>query len=122
MLALLLTCCLAVVPAACVNPSRPPAASVPPSRPASVDLAEGGIEGRVTDASGNPIAGAAVTIETAEFSGTATTTTDGEFRASGVSGEFVITVAMLGYRSAVRRVVVAPGQLVTVELILEPEG
>ncbi len=117
LVAILLAACDGEQPTATPGgPSPSPAAS--PA--ASVDISAGGIEGLVVDPEGNPLADIIITIQTSEFVGDARTTEEGRFSALGVSGEFIITAASLGYRNATQRVHVEPGELVEVTLTMEP--
>jgi hypothetical protein len=111
---------LAGIVAAC--DTSPPLRASPMSPAASVDVEEGGIEGIVVDPEGNPVADAIVTIETVSggFYGTTRTAPDGTFFTRGVSGDFIITINDLDYQPEIRRVAVEPGQLVTVEITLQP--
>jgi hypothetical protein len=111
---------LGVLLAACTAGPSPTPSPVPPSP--ALDTLAGGIEGTVTDTDGAPIEGAVVQLEQGSFYGTATTSAEGAFRTLGVHGTFVITVRHVGYEFAIRRVEVAPGQLVQVDFTLEPSA
>jgi hypothetical protein len=107
----------ALLGACTAEPSPSPTSAAPGP---SVDPMAGGIQGTVTDAEGAPIEGAVVQLEQGSFYGTATTSAEGEFRSMGVHGTFLITVRHIDYDPAIRRVEVAPGQLVQVDFTLEP--
>jgi hypothetical protein len=85
------------------------------------EVADGGINGRVVDAEGNPLNDIFIFIQTADgFRGTTRTGEDGTFTAPGVSGEFQITTTDIDYAEVVRDVTVPCGELVDVELVLTP--
>ena len=85
------------------------------------EAAEGGINGSVVDAEGNPLNDIFIFIQTADgFRGTTRTGEDGAFTALGVSGEFQITTTDIDYAEVVRDVTVPCGELVDVELVLTP--
>ena len=85
------------------------------------EVAEGGINGSVVDADGNPLNDIFIFIQTADgFRGTTRTGEDGVFTAPGVSGEFQITTTDIDYAEVVRDVTVPCGELVDVELVLTP--
>ena len=105
--------------------SAPPSAS-PTSPPSSgacgpEEVADGGINGIVVDAEGNPLNDIFIFIQTPDgFRGTTRTEEDGVFTAPGVSGEFQITTTDIDYAEVVREVTVPCGELVDVELVLTP--
>ncbi len=120
--AVLLLLVLAI--AACDLSAPPSAGSVPP---ASSELcgpdraAEGGIDGIVVDAEGDPLNDIFIFIQTVDgFRGTTRTGEDGRFTAPGVSGEFQITTTDIDYAELVQNVTVPCGELVDVELVLTP--
>ena len=85
------------------------------------EAADGGINGSVVDAEGNPLNDIFIFIQTADgFRGTTRTGEDGAFTALGVSGEFQITTTDIDYAEVVRDVTVPCGELVDVELVLTP--
>jgi Carboxypeptidase regulatory-like domain len=86
------------------------------------DLEASGIEGRVVDEEGNPLNDIAILIETPNFHGDTRTGEEGVFTAPGVTGEFVITTIDIDYQEVTRRVTVACGETVDVELVLTPVG
>jgi hypothetical protein len=116
----LAVCLVALVALLAACDTAAPPSATPGSPSPSVDPMEGGFHGTVTDPEGAPIEGAVVQIEQGSFYGTAVTTPEGEFGSRGVHGTFVITVEHLDYDSAIRRVVVQPGELVEVDFTLEP--
>ena len=85
------------------------------------EAADGGINGSVVDAEGNPLNDIFIFIQTADgFRGTTRTGEDGAFTALGVSGEFQITTTDIDYAEVVRDVTVPCGELIDVELVLTP--
>ena len=111
--------------AACDATSPSPVGSVAsPSASAAAgcgpdEIAASGIDGRAVDSEGNPLEDIFITIETDDgFRGTTRTTAEGVFTAPGVSGEFVITTLDIDYEPLTRRVTVACGETVEVELVL----
>lgn len=102
-------------------PSASPAASAAAERCGPDEVADGGINGLVVDADGNPLNDIFIFIQTPDgFRGTTRTAEDGVFTAPGVSGEFQITTTDIDYAEAVRNVTVPCGELVDVELVLTP--
>jgi hypothetical protein len=118
---LALTFALAACDAATASPSAR-AASPSPSAAAECDVEEieaSGIDGRAVDSQGNPLGDIFIQIETSDgFRGTTRTTPEGVFTAPGVSGEFVISTIDIAYEPITRRVTVACGETVEVELVL----
>ena len=111
--------------AACDQQAPPSSASPAPSAAAERcgpdEVADGGINGLVVDADGNPLNDIFIFIQTPDgFRGTTRTGEDGVFTAAGVSGEFQITTTDIDYAEAVRNVTVPCGELVDVELVLTP--
>lgn len=101
------------------TPSIAATASVAPCGPEEV--AEGGIDGRVVDADGNPLGDILVIIDNgAGFQGSVRTAEDGVFTSPGVAGEFVITTVDIDHAEVVERITVPCGELVEVELVLTP--
>ena len=85
------------------------------------EVANGGINGTVVDAEGNPLNDIFILIQTPDgFRGTTRTGEDGVFTAPGVSGDFQITTTDIDYAEVVREVTVPCGELVDVELVLTP--
>ena len=115
---------LLVLALAACDLSASPSASPVPSVGAACgpeEAAEGGINGIVVDADGNPLDDIFIFIQTADgFRGTTRTGEDGVFSAPGVSGEFQITTTDIDYAELVRNVTVPCGELVDVELVLTP--
>ena len=103
------------------SPSASPI-SLPSSDACGPDeVTDGGINGIVVDAEGNPLNDIFIFIQTADgFRGTTRTGEDGVFTAPGVSGEFQITTTDIDYAEVVREVTVPCGELVDVELVLTP--
>ena len=102
-------------------PSTVPSGSPPRGSCGPEEIAEGGIDGRVIDADGNPLNDILVQIQTlGAFRGTARTGDDGVFTAPGVSGDFQLTTTDIDYQDLVREVTVPCGELVEVELVLTP--
>jgi hypothetical protein len=110
--------------AACDLSASPSASSVPAASSDACgpdEAAEGGINGIVVDADGNPLNDIFIFIQTADgFRGTTRTGEDGVFTAPGVSGEFQITTTDIDYAELVQNVTVPCGELVDVELVLTP--
>jgi hypothetical protein len=103
------------------SPSASPAPSATAERCGPDEVADGGINGRVVDADGNPLDDIFIFIQTpGGFRGTTRTGEDGVFTAPGVSGEFQITTTDIDYAEVVRNVTVPCGELVDVELVLTP--
>jgi hypothetical protein len=116
---------LLVLALAACDLSASPSASLVASPSADAcgpdEVAEGGINGTVVDAEGNPLNDIFIFIQTADgFRGTTRTGEDGAFTAPGVSGEFQITTTDIDYAEVVRDVTVPCGELVDVELVLTP--
>ena len=91
--------------------------------PAAFDDTTGGIEGSVTDTELVPVAGALVGILTSASSAepiTVMTDEAGRFSISHVPpGSQTLQVSALGYGSTSKRVEVVPGQVATVQLVIE---
>lgn len=103
------------------SPSATPSAIPSNGTCGPEEVADGGINGSVVDAEGNPLNDIFIFIRTPDgFRGTTRTGEDGVFTASGVSGEFEITTTDIDYAQLVRRVTVPCGELVDVELVLTP--
>lgn len=115
---------VALIVGACdlqVSPSASQAASAAAERCGPDEVANGGINGLVVDAEGNPLNDIFIFIMApGGFRGTTRTGEDGVFTAPGVSGEFQITTTDIDYAEAVRTVTVPCGELVDVELVLRP--
>ena len=81
---------------------------------------DGTIKGRVTDASGERLPGADVTIRALSL-GTATAT-NGEFTLDRVpAGTYMVRARFIGYKGAIQQVVVSMGQTVTVNFQLQED-
>lgn len=113
--------------AGCVEASSaPPAASPnafapPPPSAAPAEFSEdtGGVEGTVTDAELQPVAGAVVSIKELETQTVAAE--DGRFTFSKVPpGDYTMYAAALGYESVGKRIQVIVGEVTTVALALSP--
>jgi hypothetical protein len=103
------------------SPSTTPTASATRGACGPDEVADGGINGIVVDAEGNPLNDIFIFIQTPDgFRGTTRTGADGVFTAPGVSGDFQITTTDIDYREVVREVTVPCGELVDVELVLTP--
>lgn len=103
------------------TPSTTPTASPSSGGCGAEEVADGGINGSVVDAEGNPLDDIFILIQTpGGFRGTTRTGADGAFTAPGVSGEFQITTVDIDYVEVVREVTVPCGELVDVELVLTP--
>ena len=115
---------LLVLGVAACELSASPSASPVPSVGAACgpeEAAEGGINGIVVDAEGNPLDDIFIFIQTADgFRGSTRTEEDGVFSAPDVSGEFQISTTDIDYAELVRNVTVPCGELVDVELVLTP--
>ena len=86
-------------------------------------VADGGIDGRVVDADGNPLDDILLIVENgAGFQGSVRTAEDGIFTAPGVAGEFVITTVDIDHVEVIERITVPCGELVDVEIVLRPVG
>jgi hypothetical protein len=104
------------------SPSSVPSPSSPAAPCEGADREASGIQGRVVDSDGNPLNDILVILETGSFVGDTRTGDDGEFQTSGVTGEFTISTVDIDYQEVTRRVTVACGETVDVELVLTPIG
>jgi Carboxypeptidase regulatory-like domain len=77
-----------------------------------------GFDGVVLDEEGNPLADVRLTIIEGRSRGTATTTADGTFFDRGTPGTLRITANLLGYQQEELTVVVAPDEIVEIEIVL----
>ena len=103
------------------SPSTAPTASPVDTACDPDNVANGGINGTVVDAEGNPLNDIFILIQTPDgFRGTTRTGEDGVFTAPGVSGDFLITTTDIDYAEVVRELTVPCGELVEVELVLTP--
>jgi hypothetical protein len=82
-----------------------------PSAAVAQDYTSGVLTGNVTDGSGAPIAGAAVSATSAQGTvRTATTDANGSFRMPALAiGNYEITISQSGYDTSTQRATVAPG-------------
>jgi len=103
------------------SPSPSPAALPSDDACSPEEVADGGIDGHVVDAQGQPLNDIFIFIQTTDgFRGTTRTGEDGVFTALGVSGDFQITTTDIDFAEVVREVTVPCGELVDVELVLTP--
>jgi hypothetical protein len=77
-----------------------------------------GFDGIVRDEDGNPLAGVRVTIREGGSRGTATTTEDGTFFDRGTPGTLRVTANLVGYQEEELTVVIAPDEIVEIEIVL----
>jgi hypothetical protein len=115
--------------AACGAPTSVPSPSPTGASPSPTadaecgpdEIAASGIDGTIVDPDGNLLPDIFVQLETGDgFRGTTRTTEEGAFTAPGVSGDFVITTIDIDYEPITRRVSVACGETLEVELVLTP--
>jgi hypothetical protein len=77
-----------------------------------------GFDGIVRDEDGNPLADVRVTIREGGSRGTAKTTADGTFFDRGTPGTLHMTANLLGYQQEELTVIVAPDEIVEIEIVL----
>ena len=85
----------------------------------------GTISGRVIDVQGATLPGATVTARSPNLQGTreVVTSENGDYILTGLpSGPYVVTVTMSGFQTHTRNVVLAPTQVLPVEVTLGPAG
>src|SRR4051794_16463529 len=83
--------------------------------PAAAALAQDTVHGRVTDPSGQPVAGAQVTV--LELERATRTARDGTFALGGLpAGEYTLRITAPGYTSQTRRVTAQGGESLDVAL------
>ncbi|MDF9745116.1 carboxypeptidase regulatory-like domain-containing protein [Natrinema salsiterrestre] len=82
----------------------------------SEEPATGTVEGTVTDADGDPISGATVTVGNE----TVTTAEDGTYAVDLEAGEYTLEISAEGYQDASEEVAVEAGATTTADVTLEP--
>jgi hypothetical protein len=102
-----------------VRPGSTPRPTPSPSPTFVLD--ETGLDGRVVDEAGEPLAEVTVQLRIGRFRGSAATTDEGIFRDRGTLGEIDITAELEGYETAETTVTVVPNEVVEVEIVLVAE-
>jgi hypothetical protein len=120
---LLILVLVAAIVAGCTTPLiRPGTTPRPTATPApTFDPSLTGLDGRVVDERGEPIAGVNLVLRVGGRRGTAATTDEGTFFDRGNLGEIVITASSEGYETAETTVTVAPDEIAEVEIVLVAE-
>ena len=102
-----------------VRPGSTPRPTPSPSPTFVLD--ETGLDGRVVDEAGEPLAGVHLVLQVGPRRGTAATTAEGTFFDRGTLGEIGITATLEGYSTEETTVTVVPNEITEVEIVLVPE-
>ena len=101
-----------------VQPGRTPRPTPSPSP--TFQLEQTGIDGRVVDENGEPLAEVRLVLRLGVRRGTAATTADGTFFDRGNLGEIGITASLEGYQTEETTVIVVPDEITEIEIVLVP--
>jgi hypothetical protein len=92
-----------------------------PSPSPTFVLEETGLDGRVVDEAGQPLAGVSLVIRIGRFRGTAASTDEGTFSDRGTLGDMEITASLEGYETVETTVTVVPNEIAELEIVLAEE-
>jgi Carboxypeptidase regulatory-like domain len=102
-----------------VRPGSTPRPTPSPSPTFVLD--ETGLDARVVDEAGEPLADVSLVLRIGRFRGTAATTDEGTFRDRGTLGEIEITASLEGYETAETTITVVPNEITELEIVLVAE-
>jgi outer membrane receptor protein involved in Fe transport len=106
----------------CLSTIGTAVAATAPSVVAQAPAATGTLNGRVTDQSANPVAGAAVTISGPGAASNLTTGNDGRFTASLAPGVYTVTVNRGGFATAQNDVAIVAGGTIALTVPLQEQN